>query len=139
MKKYLKLILAGIMALCLVACSSKGQERAEPVKETPDYYGTYIVTELHSLDGSISDERFERALAQMRENNQLFYMDIGDESIMYNPDGNGGYSEVSMTADFDNLLFKTGPSDPGMSFKYEGGKIIIDEPSSKVQFVLEKQ
>ena len=25
MKKYLKLILAGIMALCLVACSSKGQ------------------------------------------------------------------------------------------------------------------
>ena len=137
MKKYLSLIFAGVMALCLVACSSKG--RAEPVKSVPDYYGTWVVTELHSLDGSISDERFEMALNQMRENKQLFYMDIGDESIMYTPDGNGGYSEVSMTADFDNLLFKTGPSDPGMSFKYEGGKIIIDEPSSKVQFVLEKQ
>ncbi len=126
------------MVLCLVACSSKGQERTEPVKSNPDYYGTYIVTELHSLDGSITDERFRVALAQMRENNQLFYMDIGDESIMYNPDGNGGYDEVSMIADFDNLLFKTGPDDPGMSFMYVGGKIIIDEPSSKVQFVLEK-
>ena len=136
MKKYLKFIIAAVMVFTLVACSSSGG-KAEPVKD-PDYYGTYHVTELHSLDGSISDERFAVALEQMRENDQLFYMVIGNDSIMYNPDGNGGYNEVNMTADFDNMLFKTGPSDPGMSFKYEDGKIIIDEPQSKVQFVLTK-
>ena len=137
MKKLIKIMMAAMLVLVLASCSAKEKE---PENKTPDYYGTYKVVKLESMDGSISQDALDLTLDQMLSKNQLFYLEIGDTSYIYNPK-DGELVPNEMTADFDNMLFKNAgnPNDPGMEFKYEEGQIIIEEPNSQIRFILGKQ
>ena len=133
MKRLLTVLLAILIVLSLGACS-----KGDAAKKYPIDYGTYEITTLKSLDGSISDEAFAAALEQMKDSNQLFYFEFGDKSYMYGPDGNGGYGQYEVEFDFDKSVIRQAGTDYTIDFTVENGGFYIDEASSGVRFILSK-
>ncbi len=131
MKKFTALLLAVMMLLSLGACSKK--------EKTPDYYGRYATTELHDTTGAYSDDVLAIVLEDMRAKNQLFEIELGEESKMYNPTGESGFSEIVMNVDMENKIIvnATNESDR-ISFDFVDGKLVIVDQSSGIQFVMEK-
>ena len=130
MKKLLTVLLVLAMALGLTACGKKEEEK------DPEWYGTWVITKLQ-MEG-FTEDVMEQTLKYMKDNNQVFYMEFGKTSYIYNPDGKGGYTKIEIQADFEKhkLIDSTNPE--GMDFEYKDNKIYILEPQSGVTFILEK-
>ena len=75
----------------------------------------------------------------MREKNQLFEIEFGEESKMYNPTGESGFSEIVMNVDMENKVIVNAANESDrISFDFVDGKLILVDEGSGIQFVMEK-
>ena len=118
---------------------TEANQTSNPVD--PEYFGTWKVAELHSLDGTATDAQLEVVRQAEILDNELFYFDIGDTCYMFQPTGDGDYNQFVVYFDFEacTINAKSDKSDVPLQFTMSDGKMVIDETSSGIQFVLARE
>ena len=125
MKKLLTALLTVLLVMSLFGCGKK-----EP--KTPEYYGDWDIVKVVDPSGAISEEQMASILVQLKDQDALFTITIGDECYF-----KSAGQEVKCTIDMDNHVFveENGAKTP---FEYTNGQIILTDESSGYQFVMEK-
>ena len=142
MKKIIAILLVAFTVVAMTACGPKGggNSGGGSSDANKEFYGTWTCVKLESIDGSITDDILEETRKVMLSENRLFYFEFGDKSYMYNPDDNGGFSQLEIVLEAENnVMYAAGNRSDEIPFKLVDGLIVLEETESGVRFYMGKE
>ncbi len=97
----------------------------------PSYYGVYMPSKIESTVEDYYQDIYGMILDDLLDKGQIFYFKIGNDSILYIPDGKGGYVEFPVIFDmylkkirFNSTVLKEFDYIDGV-FMFEDGDYIL--------------